>query len=227
MHSTPEAHSSHKVTLITSIVIIWLAASMFGLWWFQQQNVRPFVQPSDNPAARNLNQVTEDFTAFYQSLPQSNVQINRNAVTLIHLWNPECLCNNVSARHISAILDAFTPEQLNFVMLTPTSISTTDFDEVKRLNPRAIVIRQPNDSTIPLTASPALAVFNPSGNMAYFGAYGFGALCSLSDDSLFTNMITSLLNGETYGPFLNIAGSGCFCAWPTVTPVDFSNSTSK
>lgn len=211
MNQPDVTHSTRKVTLITSLVILWLAGSLFGLWWFQQQSIRPFVQATDDPAARNLALVSAKFSNLYDRLSSANP----TDVTIIHLWNPQCLCNNISARHTKAILEAFTPEQLNFVMLAPASTSDDTLNEARQLNPTATVIRQHPDDSIPLTASPALAVFNPEGKMAYFGAYGFGALCSLSDDDLFTNMVTALLNGESYGPFLNIAGSGCFCAWPT------------
>lgn len=222
MNQPENTHSQHKVTLITALVILWLAGSLFGLWWFQQQAVRPFVEAFDNPSARNLNLVSEKFSHLYAQLPQSAT----HSVTIIHLWNPDCLCNNVSARHTQAILDAFPPEQLNFFMLAPATTSDQQIEEAETLNPRATILRQSIDSDIPLTASPALAVFTPAGKMAYFGAYGFGALCSLSDDSLFTNMVTRLLEGESYGPFLNIAGSGCFCAWPTTDLTNFpSNQT--
>lgn len=220
MNQPEHSHSTRKVTLITTLVIVWLTGSLFGLWWFQQQAVRPFVEASDNPAARNLTLVSEKLTTLYSRLPSP--QTDLNPVTVIHLWNPDCLCNNVSARHTNAIIDAFTSEQLNFVMLAPASTSDQKIKEAQELNPRATVIRQQQNDDIPLTASPALAVFNPSGKMAYFGAYGFGALCSLSDDDLFTNMVTSLLNGESYGPFLNIAGSGCFCAWPAPSSTHLS-----
>ena len=86
-------------------------------------------------------------------------------------------------------------------------------NKAREATPRAEVIRLPAD-TIPLSASPGLAILGADNHLAYYGAYGFGALCSLSDDKLFTNMISTLLSGESYGPFINIAGSGCFCAWP-------------
>ena len=209
--SEPE-HSKQKVILISGLVILWLAGSLFGLWWFQQKSIRPFISQTDTPESRDIEAVSQGLSRVLQ---RSDINVRTpDKVTLIHLWNPDCLCNNVSARHTQGVLNAFDPTILKFIMLAPTHTSDEDLMEAQRLNPRAQIIRLMESDKLPLTASPGLAIFNPDGQLAYFGAYGFGALCSLSDDELFTNMISTMLAGKPYGPFMNVAGSGCFCEWP-------------
>ncbi|MEK9713118.1 MAG: DUF6436 domain-containing protein [Thalassolituus sp.] len=208
-----QEHSNRKVFLISSLVIVWLAGSLFGLWYFQQKSIRPFIAQTDSPESRDLTSINRSLE---QLLIGAEIDIaSPGRATLVHLWNPGCLCNNVSARHTQGVLAAFSEEQLQFVMLAPLTAADEELAEARKLNPRAKIIRLTADDGIPLSASPGLAIFSPSGEMAYYGAYGFGALCSLSDDSLFTSMVATLLAGESYGPFMNVAGSGCFCAWPS------------
>lgn len=208
---TTQENSPRKLFLISTLIIVWLGGSLFGLWWFQQQAMRPFVEAGDNPAAR----VPEQVAAGLKSLMARAGLETDGRVTVIHLWNPDCLCNNVSARHTHAIIEEWpNDDQVRFIILAPEHLSQERLAEARTLNPGADIIRASENDKLPLTASPGLGVMTPEGDMAYFGAYGFGALCSLSDEKLFTNMIEKLLAGDSYGPFLNIAGSGCFCAWP-------------
>ena len=198
-----------RTLLVSLLIIVWLSGSLGALWWFQSRLIKPFVPADAPPEFRDLNAVESALTPLMASLDTP-----AGAVTLIHLWNPDCGCNTVSQRHLDATLDAFSPEQLQFVILAPVSASQKDLSEIQQLNPRAALIQLTSTQKVPLSASPGLAMYNPEGELAYFGAYGFGALCTLSDSNLFVNMVTTLLAGESYGPFMNIAGSGCFCDWP-------------
>ncbi|WP_300427657.1 DUF6436 domain-containing protein [uncultured Thalassolituus sp.] len=208
-----ESHSNTRVYLVSLLIIVWIGASLGGLWWFQQQATRPFADTTDHPDSRNGKVIKAAFEDFATRYPPSTAMGQQQAVTLYHLWNPDCLCNNVSQRHINRILSEIPEDKLRFIMLAPADTTDEVLNKAREATPRAEVIRLPAD-TIPLSASPGLAILGPDNHLAYYGAYGFGALCSLSDDKLFTNMISTLLSGESYGPFINIAGSGCFCAWP-------------
>jgi hypothetical protein len=107
---------------------------------------------------------------------------------------------------------------LRAIALAPASITTEQIDDFQRLNGQRmeLLVLKPEDEP-PLSASPGLALYKVEhGNayqLSYYGAYGFGALCTLSEDSLFINMVNDMKQGS-YGPFINVAGSGCFCPWP-------------
>jgi len=208
---SPPPHTRTKTLLMSVLIILWIGGSLGGLWWFQQQATRPFSDTEDTASSRSLNAMQQ---AFSQLNDQLSGNRNDNRITLFHLWNPDCLCNNVSQRHINRILDAFPEDQLRLVVIAPQNVSMDAIAALKTQTPRAEVFPLSAATDIPLSASPGLAVFNTQDTLAYYGAYGFGALCSLSQDNMFTDMITALLAGESYGPFMNIAGRGCFCAWP-------------
>ena len=206
-----------KTLWVSLLILVWLSGSLVGLWWFQSRLIQPFVA-ADAPAQfRDLaavDQALRPLLTTAEEIAESVTNKGDNRVTLVHLWNPDCGCNSVSQRHLDATLEAFGPEQLRFVILAPASASADVIAGMQSLNDRAEVVQIPEKLPVPISASPGLAMYSPSGELAYFGAYGFGALCTLSDSNLFVNMVSTLLSGKSYGPFMNIAGSGCFCNWP-------------
>ena len=205
------SNASRKNFLIGSLVGVWLVATLLGLWWFQQQTVRPFISADDDTRLWQAQQVEPLFSTALQQLPQDN----QADVVLFHFWNPDCLCNQVSQRHFNGILRQFNQQQLRVIAITSTSTSDEQIREFNKLNGERIDLIQLSPQQLPLSASPGLALFNKVDDqyhMGYFGAYGFGALCTVANDDFFPNIIRNMQKGR-YGPFMNVAGDGCFCGW--------------
>ncbi|MBE0483045.1 MAG: hypothetical protein IBX52_06035 [Bacterioplanes sp.] len=203
--------SRHKNTLLSLLLITWLTATLIGLWWFQQQTIRPFVGQDDDMRFWRASDTAPLLLNVLGHLPNPRPQ----QVTLVHLWNPDCLCNQVSQRHFSGLVQQFDHEHLRVIILTPQTTSDATIHQFHRLNgDRYTVVRVSQDIDLPIPSSPGLALFNDQMQMSYYGAYGFGALCTLDDDAFFPNIIERMQAGP-YGPFMNVAGRGCFCAWPT------------
>ena len=205
------SNASRKNFLIGSLITIWLAATLLGLWWFQQQTIRPFISANDDARLWQAAEVESLFQSAVVRLPADMAA----DVVLFHFWNPDCLCNQVSQRHFNGILREFDQQQLRVVAITSTTTSTEQIEDFKRLNGERIDLIQLSPQELPLSASPGLALFNRIDGeyrMGYFGAYGFGALCTVANDDFFPNIIRNLKKGP-YGPFMNVAGDGCFCAW--------------
>ena len=197
--------------MMGAFVIVWISITAVGLWWFQDNTVRPFLGQEDNPAQVQTGYLTDRLTPV---LAQAGVT---TPVAMIHFWNPSCLCNQVSRRHFQGLIQSQTPDIMQRWVITPTSTTEAQIQEFKQLNPgleMTVIKLSLEDFSIP--ASPAVALFQHTEDMgyrlSYFGAYGFGALCTLSDDNFFPNMVDKMQQGR-YGPFINVAGSGCFCAW--------------
>jgi hypothetical protein len=180
--------------------------TLLGLWWFQQQAVRPFITSDDATDYWQAEGVAQRLAPLWQQLPPTELP------TLMHFWNPDCLCNQVSQRHYSSLLAQFDSDQLRVVVVAAHTSSEQQRRELKALNPDRlqVITAEPG---LQLPSSPALALFHASGELAYFGAYGFGALCTVADDQLFPTLVRRLQQ-EPYGPFMSVAGDGCFCAWP-------------
>jgi hypothetical protein len=62
-----------------------------------------------------------------------------------------------------------------------------------------------------LPASPAVAIWDQQGRLAYFGPYSEGALCT-SSNSFIEPIIEALLAGRPVRADSNLA-VGCFCDW--------------
>lgn len=206
--------SAPRHLLMGIVVIVWIAATAAGLWWFQDNTVRPFLGPSDSPQQVQTDYLTEYLTPILEQADTTE------AVAMIHFWNPTCLCNQVSRRHFQGLLASRGSHVMKRIVLTPATTTDEQIRDFHALNQNAeisLIRMTQNDFSIP--ASPAVALFQRTQDqgyrLSYFGAYGFGALCTLSDDNFFPNMIEKMLAGR-YGPFINVAGSGCFCAWKTI-----------
>lgn len=208
--------SPAKNVWLALLVSIWLAATMAGLWWFQQQNVRPFVAVTDDARFWQASQINQMLQPLLLQLPSNQTALSaaNHQVTLLHFWNPDCLCNQLSQRHFDGLISQFKADQLRIVVVAAPGTSDEQLLQFKQLNgSRMEVIRQPQGIDLPLPSSPALALLSPQGELGYFGAYGFGALCTVANDDFFPNIVREL-STKGYGPFANVAGDGCFCAWP-------------
>ncbi|ASP39670.1 hypothetical protein CHH28_13750 [Bacterioplanes sanyensis] len=193
-------------------VMVLFGATLVGLWWFQQQAVRPFITASDSADYWQAAQVEQRLQPLWQQLSDSQQP------TLMHFWNPDCLCNQVSHRHYASLLEQFGIDDLRVVVVAPHTSSEQQRQQLLALNDGRIqVLTAPANLELP--SSPSLALFHSEGQLAYFGAYGFGALCTVADDQLFPTLVERLQSGP-YGPFMSVAGDGCFCAWPAADASD-------
>jgi len=206
--------AQYKHVILAIVVALWLIATAVGLWWFQSQTIRPFLPQDQPPPAANT--VQQQLTEWLQQHDAGG----QAPVTLLHFWNPDCLCNQVSKRHFDGLLASTTEQQLRIIVVAPAITDAKTLEEFRRLNsPRLQLVQLQADDFAPV-ASPSLALLSrdssaPSGyRLGYYGAYGFGALCSVASDDFFPNIVRKMTEGA-YGPFLNVAGSGCFCEWPT------------
>lgn len=211
--SSAVSNANHFLGLV---VIAWLLATAGFLWWFQSQQVRPFVSNEDDPHQVQVSQLQKMLSPLLSEAKFRNNQ----ALTLVHFWNPNCLCNQLSQRHFEGLLNSVDAENLNVLVVAAPDTSTSEIERFQQLNGERMKILQANSSEfstpleIKIPSSPALALMHSNGDLGYFGAWGFGALCTLESDDFFPSIVEKMLDGP-YGPFANISGSGCFCAWPT------------
>ena len=202
-----------KKLLSWSLIAIWLLGSFIALWWFQQSALRPFIDANTAPP---FLQAPSTQATLQDVLPEPD-----GRVTLVHFWNPGCLCNQVSQRHFNGLVAAFSEDDLRVIVLAPPTITTEQKASFLEQNSTRFELVTLADD-IGLPSSPGLALMNGEGAMSYFGAYGFGALCTISDEQFFPNMVRAMKKGP-FGPFMNVAGQGCFCPWPTSSAATVAN----
>lgn len=109
---------------------------------------------------------------------------------VVHILDPKCPCTRFSTSHIRDIENQYGE--------ISTFMKWQDLPESFR-----------RDFRIP--ASPAVAIWSASGELAYFGPYSSGEFCGEGDDFVFAT-IDNLTKG-TNPKWINQDAVGCFCAW--------------
>lgn len=191
--------------LLVCIFIFWIGATVAGLWWFQNNNLKSFIEPTDDIAFYQTQSIDKYLTPYIDEIGPSL----EGQQTLLHFWRPDCLCNRISQRHFTTLIDQYSADQLRIVIIAhPYS----DEDSIKKLielnGDRFTVIRAKTD-LLKLPSSPSLAIYDADNELSYFGPYGFGAFCNVREDGF----LSSIINDPKSKGFTNVIGDGCFCSW--------------
>jgi len=108
-------------------------------------------------------------------------------ITVRQYIDPSCPCNRYVDKHRHELEAEFSGNRVTF----------------EEVNPRSLLDTKPS-------ATPAVAIWDEAGNLAYYGAFSNGVLCN-AKTSLIGPVISSLLEGDN--PLvLNTNGVGCFCS---------------
>jgi len=124
----------------------------------------------------------------------------------VHFWNPSCPCNALNQQHLTELIERFSPLGVDFYVLQKVGSQGKLPASLSALKP---LDKLPGSEAIP--ASPALAIWDKQGQLAYFGPYSEGAVCN-SDNSFVEPILEALLEGRRVQASHNLA-VGCFCNW--------------
>lgn len=195
------------VTFLISAAI--LTTTLISLWWFQARLVQPFIPAQSNS---NFYQPASIKLELAELLNLQKIKTFDNS-SLIHFWNPNCICNRLSQRHFNQIAKTFNIEELSIVIIAHSSTSETQIKEAQKLNPKFRFIQEKKlASPLNIPTSPSLAIIDSTQKITYFGPYGFGAFCTMDDDKLLPSIIKKS-NENLASSFINVVGDGCFCKW--------------
>jgi len=127
-------------------------------------------------------------------------------IRLVHFHDPACPCNVGNQQHLAELVERYAPLGVTFhAVQRPGSRGGL---------PPALAVLQPL-AALPgsegLPASPALAIWDRQGRLAYFGPYSEGATCT-SANSFVEPVLDALLKGRPVRAGGTLA-EGCFCAW--------------
>jgi hypothetical protein len=195
--------------LVISLLSACIAATLFGLWWFQQANLKSFISAEDDARFYQPQAVEILLTPYLDQFPTA---INGQQ-TLLHFWRPDCLCNRISQRHFSRLLTNFNADELRIIIITHPMSSPEEIDELQQLNGERLTIIRAKDDLLSLPSSPSLALINQNNKLGYFGAYGFGAFCTQNDEDFLSSIVQQMGRDEPLNTFSNVIGKGCFCRW--------------
>ncbi|MDM8348736.1 DUF6436 domain-containing protein [Pseudomonas sp. sp1636] len=188
---------SRKTLLASLITLIWIAAMFAAFRWFEARYVRTF------------DQQTALFAGDELRLPAELA--GPGPIRLVHFWDPACPCSIGNQQHLAELIKRFGPLGVNFHAVQkpgskgqlPASLSA-----MQALAPL------PGSAGIP--ASPAVAIWDKQGQLAYFGPYSEGLTCN-SSNSVIEPILEALSSGRAVNAS-NTMALGCFCEWPDAAP---------
>jgi hypothetical protein len=175
------------VLLLLSIAVLWWAYNSF-----QARYLRPF----DNQ--------TTFFDGSQLRLPTELA--GPGPIRVVHFWDPACPCNVGNQQHLGDLVNQFTPQGVTFhVVQKPGSHGQLPAN-LGSLQP---IAQLPGSEHLP--ASPAVAIWDRQGHLAYFGPYSEGAVCNASN-SFIEPLLKALLDGRQVTAS-NTLAVGCYCPW--------------
>ncbi len=183
---------SRKTLLAAVLIAVWAVAMVAAFWWFQARYIRPF-EPR-----------TALFSGAELRLPAELA--GPGPIRLVHFWDPACPCNVGNQQHLGELVKTYAPRGVKFYAVQKAGSSGHLPENLKALQPLEAL---PGSELLP--ASPAVAIWDQQGRLAYFGPYSEGALCT-SANSFIEPVLEALSDGR---PVLG-EGSlavGCFCDW--------------
>lgn len=183
---------SIKMLLGTLMAVLCAAV----VWWaydsFQSRYLRPF----DNQ--------TTLFDGSPLRLPAELA--GPGPIRVVHFWDPACPCNVGNQQHLSELIEHFTPLGVNFHLVQRPGSQGQLPADLARLQ---LITNLPGSEQLP--ASPAVAIWDRRGRLAYFGPYSEGAVCN-SSNSFIDPILKALLEGRQVQAS-NTLAIGCYCPW--------------
>lgn len=188
--------ASRRKTLFLAILALICGLTLWTAYdWFQGRYIRVF---------------SEHATLFAGDALQLPPELaGPGPIRLVHFWDPACPCNVANQQHLGELQATYGARGVHFYAVQKSGSHgrlPANLDSFKAL--AAI----PGSDTIP--ASPAVAIWDQQGQLAYFGPYSEGATCN-SSNSFIEPILKALADGRAVNATHTLA-QGCYCAWSEV-----------
>lgn len=185
--------TSRRRLLLSCLLALLCAIGLLSAYqWFQGRYIRPFSQQP---------------TLFAGDILQLPAELaGPGPIRLVHFWDPACPCNVGNQQHLVELLARFAPQGVAFYSLQKPGSRGQLPSTLVGLKALAGV---PGAEQLP--ASPAVAIWDRQGRLAYFGPYSEGATCS-SSNSFIEPVLEALVSGRAVNATHTLA-LGCYCPW--------------
>lgn len=188
-------------TFKTLLACVLIGVCAAGLWaaydWFQGQYIRPF------------SEQTALFAGDVLSLPAE--LSGPGPIRVVHFWDPACPCNVGNQQHLAELLEHYGPQGVQFYAVQKPGSQGQLPSTLSNLKP---LERLPGSEHVP--ASPAVAIWDRGGKLAYFGPYSEGLTCNSSNS--FIEPILQALSDDRPVNAINTLAVGCYCPWANEAP---------
>ena len=182
-----------RATLFASLLAVVCAGVLWAAYnWFQGRYLRAF------------SEHTAMFSGDPLRLPESLA--GPGAIRLVHFWDPACPCNVGNQQHLTELVERYVPHGVEFYAVQKPGSHGQLPSTLSNLKTIDIL---PGSEHIP--ASPAVAIWDRSGKLAYFGPYSEGLTCN-SSNSFIEPILQALDEGRAVSATHTLA-VGCYCPW--------------
>ncbi|WP_338806406.1 DUF6436 domain-containing protein [Pseudomonas chlororaphis] len=187
----------YRTTLLASLLALLCAGVLWVAYdWFQGRFLRTF------------SEHTAVFSGDPLQLPPGLA--GEGAIRLVHFWDPACPCNVGNQQHLAELIEHYGPQGVEFYSVQKAGSHGQLPAPLSRLK---VLDGLPGSEQIP--ASPAVAIWDRNGTLAYFGPYSEGLTCN-SSNSFIEPILQALHEGRTVSATHTLA-VGCYCPWPKQT----------
>jgi len=132
---------ARKNLLLILAVLLWVAALLAALWWYQARYLRAF----DEQAAL--------FDSSALQLP--GALAGNGEIHLVHFWDPACPCNRGNQQHLADLVKRFAAQGVRFHHVQKPGTRGQLPAMLATLQP----LELPGSASLP--ASPAVALWDP------------------------------------------------------------------
>lgn len=193
----------------------WLASAALGFWWFSMKDLRSFApQPLLGEQAFDTSAVSGGLEAALRAQFAQQAEPVAASATVLHFWDPDCACSRFNEAHVEQITASYAAMGVRFLVVDRRASPAQGpdlYDAFGQHVERYAAPLQPLEQ-LAIPASPAAAVFDREGRLAYFGPYSEGAACLTGNGDFVEQVLDKLLAGERPQQ-INTAAFGCFCDW--------------
>jgi hypothetical protein len=186
-----------KTLLFALILLAWFSALTGAFLWFNAQYIRAFQVPL-------LEERTAEFKGELLRLPAALT--GPGPIRLVHFWDPICPCNLGNQQHLAELMRTYARRGVHFYLVQKPGTQGRLPEDLKALEP---LTAMPGVERLPV--SPAVAIWDRQGNLAYFGPYSEGATCN-AGNSFIEPVLEALVAGRQVKA-TNTVTVGCYCAW--------------
>lgn len=183
----------YRTTLLASLLALLCAGVLWAAYdWFQGRFLRTF------------SEHTAVFAGDPLQLPPGLA--GEGAIRLVHFWDPACPCNVGNQQHLAELLERYGQRGVDFYRVRKPG---SEGNLPANLQALREIEALPGSEQLP--ASPAVAIWDRQGRLAYFGPYSEGLTCN-SANSFIEPVLEALMAGRPVEAS-NTLAVGCFCAW--------------
>jgi hypothetical protein len=171
--------------------LVWLAVLALGYWAYQLSRLD----------SRLL--LDTDVRAAVLSLGDNLPTATTGRMRIVHFLDPACPCTAFTLNHLNTLQPLFQKLQPEQWLVSPQNDAAAD-------KLAASIGAATLAENLPLNVAPAIAIWSPDGQLAYFGPYSLSMICG-QDELLTRILIASAESRWSEEPYP--IETGCFCPW--------------